>query len=630
MREMWDATTNSARLDSHGASDDVDLHWECGFDAYAGLMRRIYKVILKDYRSEEADDSILDDWESDTKGSGLPLTQEQFADALFELADHWTAGIGAWEYADFLRKLLNAITEPAAGAGEGGNGSARVFRMASQVAYDAEMFGGGGGGAEEEREKEEQATGGGGQEQPQPSAAMMPHASGLRPRSPLARVGSAGSVGEATGHACSNSSGSSSRASSPTHAGHQHHHHRGRSKSKGHRSHHSRSPSPPTGGVGTSSSHHGSHHSSRSRSRSNSPVHHQSASTAHGGIGSGTAQNNKHAAPPTRGGVGFGSSYKPKPHHRSYRQLTQRRIKHSQEVHAAARMLQSRVRGRIARKQSKERAHAVELMQKDARRKLAFNVAQRRRAAQITAQRSTIPSGPLLCTLHWETVVHGLDGGASNVKHPLSRQKLLPPPPQRFVMQTPQGRTHKVKATYWTHAVCSEGPIAGSSRPSTSNGILPQQSRGAINGSPRKYYDGVVGVSKPPPADSPRMNNIVTRGRAATPLIAITSTEGSASLWPGSGSSKTRNGPPSEEKSADEVEAVIRHPAKPLLRREPRRRFDGRQRLDDETASSIIITSARQQHRKRRRSRARRRLHAWQCLCTTLHPRRHPPYSSPS
>ena len=266
-------------------------------------------------------------------------------------------------------------------------------------------------------------------------------------------------------------------------------------------------------------------------------------------------------------------------------------------MHAAARMLQSRVRGRIARKQSRERAHAVELMQKDARRKLALKVAQKRRAAQITAQRTTAPDGPLLSTLHWETVVHGLDGGGSTVKHPLARQKLLPPPPQRFVMQTPQGRTHKVKATYWTHAVCSEGPIAGSSRPSTSNGILPQQSRGAINGSPRKYYDGVVGVSKPPPADSPRMNNIVTRGRAATPLIAITSTEGSASLWPGSGSSKKRNGPPGEEKSADEVEAVIRHPAKPLFGgASPRRRFDGRQKLDDETtASSITITSARQQ-----------------------------------
>ena len=213
-------------------------------------------------------------------------------------------------------------------------------------------------------------------------------------------------------------------------------------------------------------------------------------------------------------------------------------------------MLQSRVRGRIARKQSKERAHAVELMQKDARRKLALKVAQRRRAAQITAQRTTVPSGPVFSTL-----LRRCARPRRGERRSIRLGELLPPPPQRFVMQTPQGRTHKVKATYWTHAVCSEGPIAGSSRPSTSNGILPQQSRGAINGSPRKYYDGVVGVSKPPPADSPRMNNIVTRGRAATPLIAITSTEGSASLWPGSGSSKKRSGPPSEEKSADEVEA---------------------------------------------------------------------------
>ena len=56
------------------------------YDAYAALMRRIYKTIVADYESEDAEASIREDWQNDTKGSGGPLTKEQFYDAMFELA----------------------------------------------------------------------------------------------------------------------------------------------------------------------------------------------------------------------------------------------------------------------------------------------------------------------------------------------------------------------------------------------------------------------------------------------------------------------------------------------------------------------------------------------------------------
>ena len=55
-------------------------------------------MILRRYDEAEALSDIEEDWVKDTKGEAR-LSRTAFIDSLFELADMWTAGICAFEYA---------------------------------------------------------------------------------------------------------------------------------------------------------------------------------------------------------------------------------------------------------------------------------------------------------------------------------------------------------------------------------------------------------------------------------------------------------------------------------------------------------------------------------------------------
>ena len=64
------------------------------------MFRRIYRVVLRTYDEADATREIKEDWHRDAKGSER-LGRVGFCDALFELADMWTAGICPYEYAAF-------------------------------------------------------------------------------------------------------------------------------------------------------------------------------------------------------------------------------------------------------------------------------------------------------------------------------------------------------------------------------------------------------------------------------------------------------------------------------------------------------------------------------------------------
>ena len=78
---------------------------------------RVYKTLLDDNDPDDARECINEDWLGDapitSSAEGrLGLPAHKFKSSLFELADVYTSGISAMEYADFLWELYRAISEP--------------------------------------------------------------------------------------------------------------------------------------------------------------------------------------------------------------------------------------------------------------------------------------------------------------------------------------------------------------------------------------------------------------------------------------------------------------------------------------------------------------------------------------
>ena len=82
LQAFWEAAVNSLRL-AHEAcdGDETTLHRE----GHALMLRRIYRVMIKDYDPQSAESAIGEDWERDAKGGGR-LSRRHFGDAIFECA----------------------------------------------------------------------------------------------------------------------------------------------------------------------------------------------------------------------------------------------------------------------------------------------------------------------------------------------------------------------------------------------------------------------------------------------------------------------------------------------------------------------------------------------------------------
>lgn len=84
------------------------------YNSYVGLMLCIYKALVPPPRRggfDEADARACaeEDWQADT-GDDDVLSQREYLDCIFQLADHWTMGVSAREYAKFLQLVLGLIS----------------------------------------------------------------------------------------------------------------------------------------------------------------------------------------------------------------------------------------------------------------------------------------------------------------------------------------------------------------------------------------------------------------------------------------------------------------------------------------------------------------------------------------
>ena len=130
-------------------------------DGYFLMYSRIFRVLLEEFDDEAAEEEIGADWDNDTagedeahaargdgawrggtegggRGQARPrsLTRERFGDALFELADTWTHGVSASEYAGFLDHLFAAIAVP-----DPTDQTHHVWRPAHTLTFEAQSFG---------------------------------------------------------------------------------------------------------------------------------------------------------------------------------------------------------------------------------------------------------------------------------------------------------------------------------------------------------------------------------------------------------------------------------------------------------------------------------------------------------
>ena len=112
--ERWWATavrSIKGRGSEQGAlSRPFDLDPECvelEKRDYLKVLRRLYKALLGEALDKQAAD---EDWRNDARG-GRTMSSQLFMDALFELADVWTAGVSPVEYRDFLAKLFVKVTD---------------------------------------------------------------------------------------------------------------------------------------------------------------------------------------------------------------------------------------------------------------------------------------------------------------------------------------------------------------------------------------------------------------------------------------------------------------------------------------------------------------------------------------
>jgi len=136
-------------------------------DGYKRLYERAYKLLLDAWDPEDAEKTIADDWAEDSDGKpGLPKVA--FCDGLFELADVWTSGIDAAEYARFLWRLYLAVTESTLEEGAPFDRICRVhaWRKMQQICFDGSLAGmvddGGDDGDEDGDGSDSDNDGGGG------------------------------------------------------------------------------------------------------------------------------------------------------------------------------------------------------------------------------------------------------------------------------------------------------------------------------------------------------------------------------------------------------------------------------------------------------------------------------------
>ena len=129
-------------------------------EEYVKVSKKIYRAMIEPYDDAEATANALREWADDAKpgadGDARSLPAESFKDAIFELADLWTSGIDAIEYALFLSQLFHRIADgqppdaylwlPTAAIVHGGHTSPRNLRAdeppppaASHVEQNASM-----------------------------------------------------------------------------------------------------------------------------------------------------------------------------------------------------------------------------------------------------------------------------------------------------------------------------------------------------------------------------------------------------------------------------------------------------------------------------------------------------------
>ena len=82
LQQFWEAAVHSVTMDGSG---DIDVP-AIGPKAHAAALRRIYRLMIKDYDDADAVVNIEKDWMADTKGADM-LSRRRFCDAFFELAD---------------------------------------------------------------------------------------------------------------------------------------------------------------------------------------------------------------------------------------------------------------------------------------------------------------------------------------------------------------------------------------------------------------------------------------------------------------------------------------------------------------------------------------------------------------
>lgn len=149
LQAFWEAAQRSVHS---GDPDSDELHQE----GHAIMLRRIYRVMIKQFDAADAEKTIAEDWKSDSKGAPT-LSRRRFCDAFFELADTWTAGISGHEYAAFLWMLFGHVTISKPVVDEHGNVTYMTFvwKAEADCSFDEDTYG-------EEEEEEADAGGGNG------------------------------------------------------------------------------------------------------------------------------------------------------------------------------------------------------------------------------------------------------------------------------------------------------------------------------------------------------------------------------------------------------------------------------------------------------------------------------------
>ena len=184
LHAFWVTACSQIPRDEH---DDEQLAARLPKEGYAQLLIRVYKLLLDDFENDEAWRSVEEDWQADSQGLASlmgSLGRSAFGDALFEcvmgltcspprphshltqlapkrhplfqsiqpiggdssrcyglrrMADMWTMGIGAEEYANWLWELFEAL------AGVPRPGPARRWKPLDELDFNPSLARGGRG-----------------------------------------------------------------------------------------------------------------------------------------------------------------------------------------------------------------------------------------------------------------------------------------------------------------------------------------------------------------------------------------------------------------------------------------------------------------------------------------------------